>query len=328
MSAENSSCNAAPTQGTGEARGDSPFTVVRAHVESVETLSPNFVRIVFIGSDLVGVGNPGHTYDQRVKLILPSTNGVLPDITGTGLGWYQAWLDTPEHLRGVMRTYTIREVRVAPDGQTRVVIDFVLHSDSGDTGPASRWADAASPGDSILIAAPRRGRLDGGGIEYTPGDARTVLLAGDETAVPAIASILEDVSSNARGIAFIEVPVSEDQLPLVAPQGFEVRWLPRGEQPHGSQLISAVLEYLGSSVERTRIEDIKTEDPLWETPTFSGLGEAVCPGGESSGERFFWIAGESAVVTTLRRHLVREYGIDRSRVAFMGYWRRGVAMRG
>ena len=42
---------------------------------------------------------------------------------------------------------------------------------------------------------------------------------------------------------------------------------------------------------------------------------------------YAWIAGESGVVTTLRRHLVKELGMDRRQVAFMGYWRRGVAMR-
>ncbi len=42
---------------------------------------------------------------------------------------------------------------------------------------------------------------------------------------------------------------------------------------------------------------------------------------------YAWIAGESAMVTSLRRYLVKELGMDRSQVAFMGYWRRGVAMR-
>jgi NADPH-dependent ferric siderophore reductase len=45
------------------------------------------------------------------------------------------------------------------------------------------------------------------------------------------------------------------------------------------------------------------------------------------GGTYAWIAGESTVVTGLRRHLVNELGLDRGRVAFMGYWRRGVAMR-
>ena len=59
-----------------------------------------------------------------------------------------------------------------------------------------------------------------------PGDARTVLLAGDETAAPAIARILEDARRELRGVAFIEVPEGGDILPIDAPAGVEVRWLP------------------------------------------------------------------------------------------------------
>jgi siderophore-interacting protein len=33
------------------------------------------------------------------------------------------------------------------------------------------------------------------------------------------------------------------------------------------------------------------------------------------------VAGESASVRALRRHLVEERGLDRKRVAFSGYWR-------
>ena len=39
------------------------------------------------------------------------------------------------------------------------------------------------------------------------------------------------------------------------------------------------------------------------------------------------LAGESTMVTRLRRALVTEAGVDRRQVAFMGYWRRGVAMQ-
>ncbi|WP_199905123.1 SIP domain-containing protein [Nocardioides sediminis] len=78
-------------------------------------------------------------------------------------------------------------------------------------------------------------------------------------------------------------------------------------------------------------------DPdLWETPSYSSSGEeieAAAGGDPSRGSGrpldgvYAWIAGESTVVTGLRRHLVRELGMDRRQVAFMGYWRRGVAMR-
>ena len=173
-----------------------------------------------------------------------------------------------------MRTYSIRELLV-DEARTRLVIDFVLHIAPGASGPASRWANAAQLGDELLILGPRRSRGDWGGIEFRPGDARTVLLAGDETAAPAIARILEDAGREMRGVAFIEVPEGGDILPIGAPAGVEVRWLARGARAHGEALIPAVLEYLGGAPAEVSIVDVDTEDPLWETPQFSGLGEEI-----------------------------------------------------
>ena len=42
---------------------------------------------------------------------------------------------------------------------------------------------------------------------------------------------------------------------------------------------------------------------------------------------YAWVAGEAGTVTRLRRTLVRDAGLHRSQVAFMGHWRQGVAMR-
>jgi NADPH-dependent ferric siderophore reductase len=39
------------------------------------------------------------------------------------------------------------------------------------------------------------------------------------------------------------------------------------------------------------------------------------------------MAGEAAMVKGLRRHLVQGCGVDRKRVAFMGYWRLGQSER-
>ena len=79
--------------------------------------------------------------------------------------------------------------------------------------------------------------------------------------------------------------------------------------------------------------DIGEVDPdLWETPTYSSSGEevdsAVTVVGHDLDDVYAWIAGESAVVTGLRRALVKNLGMDRRQVAFMGYWRRGVSMKG
>lgn len=303
---------------------DFPFVLAVATVSSVERVSPSFVRITFSGADLADFGTPGRVLDQRIKLVFPAAGGSVPRLAASD-DWYSAWLALPDDERGAMRTYSIRELLVTGEG-TRLVVDFVLHLAPGSTGPASRWADAASAGDELLVIGPRRGRKEDGGIEYAPGDARAILLAGDETAAPAIARILEDVDRDTLGVAFIEIPEDADILPIATPPGVEVRWLPRSGDAHGTRLIPAVLDHLGAAAPAV-IADVDTEDPLWETPTFSSLGESVAES-ENHADRYFWIAGESGVVTTLRRHLVKDLGVDRSQVAFMGYWRHGVAMRG
>lgn len=306
----------------------SPFVVARTRVLAVDRVSPTFARITFGGDGIAEFGTPGHTLDQRIKFIFPAPGHDLPELDAdTEGGWYPAWLAIPEEERGSMRTYSIRHLEVDADG-TRLTVDFVLHLKPGATGPASRWASTAAPGDELVVIGPRRGRAENwGGIEYTPGDAGTVLLAGDETAAPAIARILEDVAPTTTGAAFVEVPTADDILPIAAPAGVDVRWLVRGDAAHGEVLIPAVLDHLGDHVETIEIEDADTENPLWETPVHSTLGEPLESAGAHS-DRYFWIAGESGVVTTLRRHLVKDLGVDRSQVAFMGYWRHGVAMRG
>ena len=178
-----------------------------------------------------------------------------------------------------------------------------------------------------MLMAPLRGEPFGG-IEFAPGDARRVLLAGDETAVPAICAILRDLAPDARGAAFLEVPDSGDVLAVPAPRGVAVTWLPRDGAPLGERLARAVTEHLGAPVS-IEVPEEGVDPDLWETPTYSSSGEVVSDDAETArlGDLYAWIAGESAVVTGLRRHLVRDLGMHRRRVAFMGYWRRGVAMR-
>ena len=62
------------------------------------------------------------------------------------------------------------------------------------------------PGDRIVVLAPRRG-FPYGGIEFTPAPGADLLLVGDETAVPAICTVLEQLPDDARGAVFLEVPV-------------------------------------------------------------------------------------------------------------------------
>jgi len=300
--------------------------VTDLEVTGVERLSPTYLRIELGGEPLAEFGVAGPLYDQRIKLIFPGDSGRLPSFEGEPDTWYERWLAMPEAQRGHLRTYSVRDVR-GSGADTRLVIDFVLHLAPGATGPAARWAADAEPGRPVGIMAPRRGRPYGG-IEFAPGSASRLLLAGDETAVPAISRILADLPAGAKGAAFVEVPLSEDVLCLETPNEVSVTWLPRNGAPLGRPLTDAVLRHLGMRQPVDPASDDEVDPDLWETPGFSSGGEQLPPDPSlEAGDAYAWIAGESGVVTTLRRHLVRDLGIDRRQVAFMGYWRRGVAMR-
>ena len=304
-----------------------PMILDEVEVRAVRRLSPTYVRVELGGPALADFGVDGPLLDQRIKLVFPDDAGHLPSVEGADESWYASWTAMPPAERGHMRTYTVRDV-VGVGVDTRLVVDLVLHLAPGATGPGSSWAATAAVGERLVLMAPRRG-VPYGGIEFLPGEARLLLLAADETAVPAVCSILEDLPSTARGAAFLEVPHPDDVQDVDHPVGVDVVWLPRGDAPLGSRVHAAVLAHLGADA--PVLETPEDVDPdLWETPGYSSSGEDVAAPAAVP-ERFeglyAWIAGESGVVTALRRHLVRELGMDRRQVAFMGYWRRGVAMR-
>jgi NADPH-dependent ferric siderophore reductase len=305
-------------------------------VQRVERVSPSFVRIELGGPGLAECGTAGPLYDQRMKIVFPNAAGNLPSFAGMDESWWETWLQVPEDERGSMRTYTIRDL-VGSGRDTRLVVDIVVHEPGehgSGTGPGNDWALRAAPGDRLVILAPRLGH-EFGGIEWSPGTATRLLLAGDETAVPAIRGTLRDLPADAVGAAFVEVPSADDiQRDIAAPDGLELTWLPRGDAPRGASLHAAVIAWLTGSAETApEVSDDEVDPDLWETPVHSSSGEEVAPttqvpaGGTPHAGLYAWIAGESKVVTGLRRRLVNELGIDRRQVAFMGYWREGVAMR-
>ena len=280
-----------------------------ARVAAVRRLSPSFVRVTLTGPDLDKVADNG--WDQRFKLLLPDALGGH-DALPTGPDWYAAWRALPAERQNPIRTYTIREVR----SEVRELdVDMVLH---GDSGPASRFASTARVGDELVLLGPDS-RFAGahGGLEFRPpaGHVGPTLLAGDETAVPAILNILAALPADAFGEAVLEVPDALDLTGPPAPPGFRVTWLVRPSD--GSALPGAVREAVarlgirgGAQAEVAPEPD--DDEPLWDVPDEACVDDV-----------YAWLAGESSVITGLRRHLVRDLGVDRCAVAFMGYWREG-----
>ena len=293
-----------------------PWRFFTAEVRRLTRLSPSFLRVTFAGGDLDRFAANG--LDQRCKLIPPLPDSGLAHLPD-GPDWYARWRALPAGHRNPIRTYTVRAVR--PE-LGEVDVDMVLH---GVTGPATQWAEQARPGSVACLPGPNAD-FDGvhGGVDFhPPADTRRLLLVGDETAVPAISSILAGLPADACGEALLEVPESGDRLDVTAPAGIRITWLPRDGAAHGTYLIPAVqaaaVRVLGECAAPTAVEleDVDVDrEILWEVP------DDEAPIGTGF---YAWLAGEAAVIKTLRRHLVGTCGVDRRAVAFMGYWRLGRA---
>jgi iron complex transport system ATP-binding protein len=241
--------------------------------------------------------------------------------------WYAAWRDLPHAHRNPIRTYTVRAVRAAI---REIDVDVVVHPVDG---PASLWAENAALGDELIVLGPNA-HHDGvhGGVDFLPPPhAERILLAGDETALPAIAAILERLPPTASGHAIVEVPHVGDAVCMSAHPGFTVEVLARHGRARGELLVPAVqavapvlLHSTGpSSTRPVELVDVDVDvdnDLLWEVPSDEFGGPA-----RQTTVLYAWLAGEAGVIKSLRRHLVGELGIDRRSVAFMGYWRLGRA---
>jgi len=295
-----------------------PFRVT---VTATRRLCPSFLRVTLTGPDLDLFGRDG--LDQRVKVVFPLPDGTLcdidsPEVVENGT-WYERWRSLPDARRNPLRTYTVRRVRHAA---RELDIDLVVH---GGVGPAARWLAAVRPGDEVIVVGPDARSIHRHvGIDFRPGPARRLLLAGDETAAPAICAILEALPADRTVQAFIEVPEPDDRFELDLPATADVAWLPRSGGPVGARLVPAVARWADGAGDLLRAAAASAPLPfadvdvdrelLWESP-------ATPPD-----EAFYaWLAGEAGVIKELRRLLVRGHGVDRSRVAFMGYWRLGRA---
>ncbi|MET7656436.1 MULTISPECIES: siderophore-interacting protein [unclassified Streptomyces] len=254
-----------------------PFRFFSLQVVRARRLGSSLVRVTFAGEDLKYFFSDGR--DQSLSLFLPHPGQDAPAVPyELGDDWWQAWRELPDDVRAVMRSYTLRALRRDPD---EIDIDFVLHTPAG---PASAWAFGAGAGDRVVLLGPAV--ADNRAIRFRPpGDTDLIVLWGDETALPAIASILESLPAGQRVRVWLETHDAGNVRELMTAADAEVTWVV------GENSVDA-------------------------------LRKARLP---AAGHPYVWIAGESGCVKALRRHFVRERGIDRRRITFVGYWRQGMS---
>ncbi|WP_405817006.1 siderophore-interacting protein [Streptomyces sp. NBC_01390] len=277
-----------------------PFRFFALQVIRTARLGPSLVRITFAGDDLSAFFSDGR--DQSLSLFLPHPGQDAPAVpVELGDGWWQGWRELPDDVRAVMRSYTLRALRADAHGRTTEIdIDFVLHGVGpgavAPAGPASRWASRAGAGDRVLLLGPAV--ADNRAIRFRPPTGTDlVVIWADETAVPAASAILESLPAGTRAQVWLEAGHAGDIQDLVTAADAEITWLVRGAATGAGVGVGAP----------TALEAIRAAQ----------LPSAEWP--------YAWIAGESSAVKELRRHLVRERGLDRRAVTFVGYWRRGLS---
>lgn len=227
-------------------------------VKSVTKLTPNMIRVVLQGDELAGFTSLG--FDDHLKLFVPESgpNGAEPQVVG--------------------RNYTPR--LYDPDAG-ELAIDFALH----DAGPATRWAEQAKPGQPVTVGGPR-------GSFIIPTAFDWHLLAGDDTALPAIARRLEELPAGTRVVVIAEVDSEADQIPLPTQADATVHWVHRKGAPAGQAV---------------------------------HLADALRAIDLPAGDYYAWVACEGAVAKELRKQLLAEHGAQPKWTRAAAYWRLGVA---
>jgi NADPH-dependent ferric siderophore reductase len=241
-------------------------------VADISQLTPRMRRITFSGDKLAEYPNDGPA--THFKLLLPASGQAevaVPEPGPDGPIWPE-----PRPLR---RTYTPRYVDRA---DRRLTADFVLH---GDGGPASAWATAASVGDRVLVTGARGAYRIDQGADWT-------LLVADESALPAVGTILDEAPASARVLLVAEVADEAEQLVFDTAAELTMVWCHRREDHAGFGMLAA-----------------------------QAVRDLTLPGGSGA----CWVGLEATAMRAVRRRLLDERGMERQQLYTRGYWKLGAA---
>lgn len=238
-------------------------------VIAVTDITPLMRRFRLKG-DMAGFASLGHA-DHIKAFFFPE--GVEPFIAPIGPNGAQWPGARPE-----MRDYTPRYWDVDAGW---IELDFVLHGD----GPASTWAAQSVIGSKLVIGGPR-------GSLVIPAAYDWYLLAGDETALPALGRRIEELPAGAKVVAFVEVADAAEEQRFDSAADVSITYLHRDGRPAGST--SLILD---------------------------AVKAATLPAGDA----YAYIAGESTMSKAVRAHLTDERGFNPGYVKAAGYWLLGVA---
>ena len=220
------------------------------------------------------VRETGYLTPHMIRMVLESDD--LADFTSLGADDHIKLFFGPDGSE--MRDYTPR----AYDNDARtLVLDFAVH----DAGPATAWAVAARPGDTLNIGGPRGSAVIAPVFDW-------YLLIGDETALPAIGRRVEELSAGTQVLTLAAVPGPEDEQVFDTEADHAATWLHR---------------------------------PVGEAADPASLLDAAKALDLPDGRGFVWIAAEAQVARALKRHFLDDRGHPAAHLKAAGYWIAGTA---
>lgn len=253
------------------------MVTLRARVLSVvrtEDITPRMRRVFLSGEDLEAdfPFQPMASSDH-IKLVIPEEQSGEPILPTVG----ERGFIMPEGMtRMDTRTYTVRGFD--PE-KKELSIDFVLH----DHGIAGSWAMVAQPGDKIGVLGPR-------GHHLYPTDYSHYIIIGDETALPAVSRLVEELPSTISATVVVEVDNPKEDQKLHSQAPVTITWIHRSEN-EGESTLAQVVRTLSLP-----------EDDNW----------------------FVFAAGEAGEMKDIRHYFRRELSISKERLDIDGYWKKGI----
>ncbi|ELX8381158.1 siderophore-interacting protein [Providencia vermicola] len=227
-----------------------------ARVCAIRQITPKMKRITLCGDDIDKFIDDPRTHEPA--------------------SWMKIFFPYRDTLVG--RAYTIRG---ANEFTRTIDIDMVLHGE----GSAASWAENAVLGDKLGFAGPCSG-----GFRLQP-ETRWVLLLGDETALPAMNSILDTLSDTILVFWFAEVSDRQE--------------IQRIDDPR--------LQVNSWSI-RTR-----HFDNVMNSPLVQAVSRCQLPAARGQ----VWLACEQQVAVYLKNHFINEVGIPKTALFAKGYWKKG-----
>ncbi|EAQ04345.1 Siderophore-interacting protein [Pseudooceanicola batsensis HTCC2597] len=243
------------------ARNRTPLNFCTATVRGVRRVAPRFLRVEM---DCADTKRLAEGRGMHFSLLLPPGGRapVWPRLDGNGRTVLPEGAD---RLHRAVYTF----VDLDPQ-RGRFTFDVFEHAG----GRATTWARTAAPGELVGISGPGSGDFPAGA---------EILMAGDETALPAIRRILATSEPHRRGRVLMEVGTEEDICPMPRPAGIDLTWLVR-----------------------------ERGEALWDR-----LATALPPEG---GDRHVWIAAEKELVRKAKARFRDALGIGAKEGYFAYYW--------